>query len=74
MKFVISYAYDVPNYADFLVDAKSEKEALKKAEAAFLSGKFSRVHCQPDDTMQNERVFVLRAARDYDEGIASLEV
>ena len=73
MKFVISYAYDVPNYADFLVDAKNENEALKKAKAAFSSGKFNGVYCQPDDTMKNERVFVLRAARDYDEGIASLE-
>lgn len=72
MKFVVSYAYDVPHYADFLVDAKNEEEALKKAKAAFSSGRFDVVCCQPDDTYRNEHVFVHRAAGEYDKGIESI--
>jgi hypothetical protein len=69
MKFVISYAYDVPHYADFVVDANNEKEALKKAKAAFLLGIFDTVSCQPDDSVFNERVFVHRVANRYDDNL-----
>jgi hypothetical protein len=72
MKFVISYAYDVPHYADFLVDAKDKKDALKKAKEAFFSGKFNGIRGEPDETTRNDRVFVHRAADDYDKGVASI--
>jgi hypothetical protein len=72
MKFVISYSYDVPHYADFIVDAKDKNEALEKAKAAFLSGKFDTVCCQPDDSVDNEHVFVHRTANQWDECLPSI--
>jgi hypothetical protein len=72
MKYVVSYAYDAPNYADFLVRAKNKKEALKKTKAAFRSGRFRGVQCEADDTMYNERVFILRTADEYDDTLERL--
>jgi hypothetical protein len=69
MKFVISYAYDVPNFADFLVDAKDENEALEKAQQALSSGRFAGVKGQPDDSIGEERVFVLRASKERDDDL-----
>jgi len=72
MKYVISYAYDVPHYADFVVDAKNKTEALNKAKQAFLLGRFKGVRGQRDETTRNDRVFVQRAADKYDQGVESL--
>lgn len=72
MKYVISYAYDVPYYADFIVKARSKKAALKKAKEAFLSGRFNEVRGQRDDTTRNARVFVLKNADKFDEGSDSV--
>ena len=69
MKYVISYAYDVPHYADFLVEARNKTEALRKAKEAFLSGRFEGVRGQPDETTRNDRVFVHRTADKYDGGV-----
>jgi hypothetical protein len=72
MKYIISYAYDLPFYADFLVEARNKKAALKRARAAFLAGRFNEVHGRHDDTVRNNRVFVLRSADKLDDGIDPL--
>ena len=72
MKFVISYAYEVPHYADFVVNARDKNAAFKKAKAALRTGRFSGASCQPDDSMWNERVFVMRKAGELDEDCDAL--
>jgi len=71
MKFVISYAYDRPHYVDFLVEAKNQREALKKAKESLISGRLKGMIAQSDDSTCNHRVFVLRAADKYGESIDS---
>lgn len=67
MKYIVSYAYDVPHYADFRVNARSRKEALRKAKQALRAGRFGDVVGQPDDTQKGERVFVLRLYEESDD-------
>ncbi len=41
--FLMSFAYDVPHYADFTIKANNEKDAIAKAEAALARGCFEDV-------------------------------
>lgn len=63
MKFTISYAYDLPHYADFTIEARNEEEALQLAEKALREGRFKTVAGQPNDTVENERVFICETSR-----------
>ena len=59
-KFVCSYAHDISCYADFVVEAKSEKAALRQTRKALRTGKFKNVETKPawENGASNERVFV----------------
>lgn len=61
----LSYAYDVPHYADFVVEAETEEQAEAIAKAALEAGRFSAVSgdaCY--DNLCNERVFTSGPATD----------
>lgn len=65
-KFVCSYAHDVPCYADFVVEAKSEKAALRKIRRALKDGKFQTVETEAYwEDSRNERVFVQGLAEEH---------
>jgi hypothetical protein len=66
-KFVCSYAHDIPCYADFVVEAKSEKAALRKIRKALKKGKFEGVEAEPwwENGPENERVFVQGPAKEH---------
>ena len=65
-KFVCSYAYDVPCFADFTVEAESEAQALRLCKAAFAADKFNDVQCEANwGNDHNHRVFVQGEAADY---------
>jgi hypothetical protein len=66
-KFICSYAHDIPCYADFVVEAKSEKAALRKIRKALRQGKFETTETQPywENGPDNERVFVQGPATKY---------
>ena len=54
----LSYAYDVPHYADFTIEAKNAKEALAIAKRALEQGKFSSVTGSPCiENQHSDRVF-----------------
>lgn len=59
-KFACSYAYDIACYADFVVEAKSEKAALRRIRKALRKGWFENVTANPcwENGADNERVFV----------------
>ena len=59
-KFLCSYAHDIACFADFIVDAKSEKTALRKIRKAVREGKFENVETRPawENGAANERAFV----------------
>jgi hypothetical protein len=60
-KFVCSYAYDVPCYTDFVVEAASEVEAENIIQAALRAGRFATVTAEPNDMdvdLDSQRVFV----------------
>jgi len=58
--FTCSYAHDIACYADFVVDAKSERAALRKIRKALREGRFNNVNAAPcwENGATNERVFV----------------
>lgn len=66
-KWNCSYAYNIPCYCDFVVEAESEEAAEKIIEQALADGKFSHVTCEPQfgDT-DDERVFVSGEVSDED--------
>lgn len=66
-KFLCSYAHDIPCYADFVVEAKSEKAALRKIRRALAEGKFEGVDAEPwwENGPENERVFVQGSAKPH---------
>src|SRR5579862_2439136 len=66
-KFVCSYAHDISCFADFVVEAKSEKAALRKIRKALREGKFESVETTPcwENGATNARVFVQGLATDY---------
>jgi hypothetical protein len=60
-KFTCSYAYDIPHYLDFTVEAESEDEAQKKCEEALVNDSFDKVIDQAEACYSNhadDRVFV----------------
>jgi len=66
-KFICSYAHDIACFADFVVEAKSEKAALRKIRKALREGKFEKVNPAPawENGVANERVFVQGIASEY---------
>jgi hypothetical protein len=68
-KFRCSYAYDIPAYFDFTVEAADEAEAEKKIEEALTNRKFDKICCDPsfEDGGDNPRVFVSGPADDDEE-------
>lgn len=66
-KFVCSYAHDINYYADFVVEAKSEKAALRKIRKALKEGRFNDLETTAawENGPDNERVFVQGPATKY---------
>lgn len=58
-KFLCSYAYDCPYYADFTVQANTEQGAEMMIKAALRKKKFERVEGVHDGFIEEERVFVV---------------
>jgi len=58
--FVCSYAYDIACFTDFVVEAKTEKAALRQISKALREGRFENVSADPcwENGTDNERVFV----------------
>ncbi|MFZ3376222.1 MAG: hypothetical protein WA183_11775 [Chthoniobacterales bacterium] len=73
-KFFCSYAYDVPCYADFYVEADSEEAAEKLIQEKLEAGAFSGVVGNPcwENAGENERVFVSSEADEDDDAGRSL--
>ena len=63
-KFVCSYAHDIACFADFVVEAPTERAALRLIRKALREGKFANVDATPcwENGSSNERVFVQRLA------------
>jgi hypothetical protein len=59
-KFICSYAHDIACYADFVVEAKSERAALRQIRRALKAGQFENVDTTPcwENGPANDRVFV----------------
>jgi len=59
-KFICSYAHDIACYQDFVVEAGSERAALRKIRKALKAGQFENVDTTPcwENGPTNERVFV----------------
>lgn len=60
-RWLCSYAYDVPCYRDFVVEAETEEEARQKIEKALADGVFTDVmvkECLDNWISESERVFV----------------
>jgi hypothetical protein len=59
-KFVCSYAHDIACFADFVVEAKSDKSALRQIRKVLREGKFKNVDATPawENRTTHERVFV----------------
>jgi hypothetical protein len=59
-KYVCSYAHDIACFADFVVNAKNKKAALRQIRKALREGKFRNVTAEPawENGTVNERVFV----------------
>lgn len=72
-KFLCSYAHYIACYADFVVEAKSEKAALRQIRKALREGKFANTDATPcwENGSTNERVFVQRPA-DENEALTTL--
>jgi hypothetical protein len=66
-KFVCSYAHDIACFADFVVEAKNEKSALRQIRTALREGRFENVETQPcwENGVTNERVFVQGPATEF---------
>lgn len=66
-KFVCSYAHDIACYANFVVEASSERAALRKIRKALRDGKFAKVDATPcwENGSSNERVFVQGPASEH---------
>lgn len=66
-RFAMSYAYDVPHYADFIIKASSEEEAERIARRALKAGRFSGVVGHPCiENARLDRVFCNGCAHKLD--------
>jgi len=74
-KFCCSYAYDVPCYADFYVEAENEQAAEQLIQRKLESGAFSGVSGPPfwENAGGNERVFVSGEVSHEDNPVVSLD-
>lgn len=63
-EFLCSYAHDLACYADFVVEAPSERAALRRIRKALRDGRFADVNAQPcwENGATQERVFVQHVA------------
>jgi len=59
-KFNCSYAHDIACFADFVVEAKNEKAALRLIRKALREGRFENVNTTPawENMPTHHRVFV----------------
>lgn len=66
-KFVCSYAYDIACYADFVVEARTQRAALRQIRKALRDGRFANVSAQPcwENDASHERVFVQGVATEH---------
>src|ERR1700733_11394323 len=66
-KFTCSFSHDINCYADFVVEAESEKAALRKIRKALREGKFENVETTPcwENGSIRPRVFVQGAATQH---------
>jgi hypothetical protein len=62
--YVCAYAYDMPHYVDFKVEAANEKEAKKIIERALREKEFDNVIAEPDGDIDFMRVFVMQEVTD----------
>jgi hypothetical protein len=58
--------------ADFAIVARNKTEALRKAKQHLKEGRFSDVRGDPNDTVDDERVFVLARADKDDETLEEI--
>jgi hypothetical protein len=56
-KYKMSYAYDVPHYADFVLEAATEEEAEALANKRLEAGGFNNVIGVSSGGPEEERVF-----------------
>ena len=61
-RWQLTYAYDMPYYVDFTVEATSFHAALRHAEKALRAGRFENVIGQSDYSVSGDRVFGLGPA------------
>ena len=66
-KFVCSYAHDIACFADFVVEASTERGALRKIRKALRAGKFANVEATPcwENGPTHHRVFVQVVAGEH---------
>src|SRR6185295_1241694 len=66
-KFICSYAQDIACFADFVVEAKNERAAMRQISEALREGKFADVDATPawENGTTNERVFVQGVATEH---------
>ena len=66
-KFLCSYAHDIACFADFVVEAPTERAALRLIRKALRDGKFADVDAAPcwENGSSNERVFVQGEADEH---------
>lgn len=73
-KFLCSYAYSVPCYFDFVIEAESEEAAERLIKQKLEAGAFSGVAGEPCwENASNDRVFVSGEAAEDDDPGASLD-
>jgi hypothetical protein len=67
LKFTCSYAHDISCYADFVVEAETEKAALRKIKKALRKGRFDQVETTPcwENGSIRPRVFVQGVAKEH---------
>ena len=66
-QFICSYAHDIACYADFVVEAKNERAALRKIRKLLREGRFQNVEATPcwENGSVHERVFVQGPASEH---------
>ncbi len=66
-KFLCSYAHDIACFADFVVEASSERAALRQIRKALRDDRFASVDATPcwENGSSNDRVFVQGPADEH---------